>query len=768
MKENFITRYGKWIIKWRWFAMLFSIVLVLLCVRGAKNLGFDNDYHAFFNEDNPKVLAFDELQEKYTKDDNIFIMIEPESGEVFNRNTLQAIEDLEKLCWQVPYSMRVDAISNFQHTSSQGDDLSVANLASDISSKSEAEIIEIKKIALSEPLLVNRMIDETGTITGLNINLNLPTGDMQAAPEAAIYANEMVTKWEKEHPGFNTYLSGQVMRTQAFGDASQGDMKNLIPLMLLTIVITLLLWLRSPSTTITGFLVLIFSIMTAMGIAGWLGIKITPPSSIAPTMILTLAIADGIHIMATVLYNMRKGMAKREAIINSISLNFMPVLITTVTTVVGFLSLNSSEGTPFKDLGNITAIGVAAAFIYSVIFLPAFLSIMPLKVKQKVIKEPKPRLLDKLAVFVTAKPKKVLLVSSALTLIIISFAFKLELNNQFLKFFGEDVKFRTDTEQIAAKLTGVQSIEYSLNSGEPDGITSPEYLTHLNSFEEWYKQQPEVEHVSSFAEVMRKLNKSMHGDSISYYRIPTNKQEAAQYLLLYELSLPLGLDLNNQINVDKSETRFTVTVKDLTTKDILALSDRAEKWLVDNTPEYMNAHSVSPDIMFSNIATVNSINMLRSGFAALVIISFLLMFALRSFKYGLITLLPNLLPVLIAFGIWGVFVGQINMATATVLGMTLGIVTDDSIHMMSKYLYARKTLKLSAEEAIHYVFSTVGRAIIATTAVLLAGFTVLMQSSFELNNGMSKITAITMVVALIVDLIMLPALLVLVDKKNKI
>ncbi len=762
-----ITQYANWVIKRRWFILIGAILMAMLLGSGGQNLKFNNDYHVFFDADNPQVLAFDGLQEKYTKDDNVFIVIEPKSGKVFTKETLAAIEDLEQMAWQTPFSTRVDALSNYQYTHSEGDDMYVENLASDAASKSIAELARIKKIAINEPLLLDRIINEEGSITAVNITVNLPADSMEAPMIVMNYARNMVKEWEAKHPDHNTYLSGIIMLNGAFAESSMNDMATLIPLMFLIILITVLITTKSVSGMITSLFVLLFSIMAAMGMAGWLGIQLTGPSSSAPTMIMTLAIADNIHLLVSMLQFMRKGMSKNTAIIESIRINAMPVFLTSATTVIGFLTLNFAEGAPFHDLGNITAMGVVAAFVFSMGLLPALMAILPVKVKQQKESEKKgPSFVDKLAEFVIANNRKVLVGSVLLVVGLSAYSLKNVLNNEFVEFFDTSVKFRTDTDFISENLTGIYNIEYSLGSGASDGISDPVYLQKLDEFDQWFMSQPEVMHVNSFSETMKRVNKSMHGDDAAFYAIPSAKNEAAQYLLLYEMSLPYGLDLNNQINVDKSETRFTVTLKNVSSNEIMALAARSEQWLHDNAPAHMFSYGISTALMFSHITKTNMDSMLQSGFGALVLISFILVFVFGSFKYGALSFVPNIAPIGVAFGIWGIVNGQIDMAVSVVLGMTLGIVVDDTIHLLSKYIRARKEMGKSAEDAIRYTFSTVGNAVIVTTIILVAGFSVLIQSSFGFNSNMGKLTAITIVVALVLDLMLLPALLLAFDKKS--
>ena len=763
-ENNRIQNFANWVVKRRWFILIGAIVLTMAAGSGGQFLTFNNDYHIFFDEDNPQVVAFDGLQEKYTKDDNAFIVVAPKNGNVFTKENLAAVEELEQMAWQVPYSTRVDALSNFQHTRSVGDDMYVEPLASDMMNKSDSAIQYIKAVALREPILKNRLVNDKGSVTAVNVTVNLPVDSMDAPMQIMHYTQDMVDEWNEKHPEFDTYISGIVMMNGSFAELSMKDMGSLVPLMFLVILITVFITTRSISSMFTSFFVLMFSIMAAMGVAGWMGVELTGPSSSAPTMIMTLAIADSIHLLVTMLQLMRKGMAKKDAIIESIRVNFMPVLITSVTTVIGFLTLNFAEGAPFHDLGNITAIGVTAAFFLSVILLPAIVAILPFKVKVREVKKDKTPLLDGLANFIIKHSTKVLVVSILAVIGISYLSIKNELNNKFVEFFDESVPFRADTDFISDNLTGIYNLEYSLGSGEPDGISNPAYLSKLEEFKNWFNQQPEVVHVNSFSEVMSRVNASMHGDDINYYKVPENKQQAAQFLLLYEMSLPYGLDLNNQINVDKSETRFTVTLDNVSSNEMMALTAKAEQWLRDNAPKEMFSHGISTALMFSHITKTNMDSMLQGGLGALVLISLILIFALRSFKYGMISLLPNITPIAVGFGIWFLLVGEINMAVTVVLGMTLGIVVDDTIHLLSKYIRARREMNKSPEDAIRYAFQTVGRAIVVTTVVLAAGFSILMQSNFGFNSDMGKLTAIVIVAALVLDLLLLPALLLTIDK----
>ena len=764
--RQFGERWGTFVVKHRWPVLIGSIVLFLAASSGGM-MGFNSDYHVFFSEDNPQLIAYDALQNTYTKDDNAFIVIERKDGkDVFDPKTLNAIEKLTKDSWQTPYSSRVDAITNFQYTRAVGDDLNVDDLVSDALKKSEAELQEIREIATTDSRIVHRLINEDGTATAVNITVRLPDVDGGENSEITAYVRDLVQKFEEENPELQTYISGMVMLNSAFFEAASADFAFLTPLMFLIVIVTILFTTRTVTGTFASLMVIVFSIGTAMGLGAALGIMLTPPSGAFMNIILTLAVADSIHILITFIQGMRRGLEKNKAIIESLRVNFMPVFITSVTTIIGFLSMNTSDSPPFRDLGNLTSIGMAGAFIFSVTLLPTLLSLLPVRIKQrdKVVKY---NYLERLAEFVIANKKPVLGLSIVFVLGTSFLTLQNELNDEFVKYFSPNVKFRTDTDYISENLTGIYTIEYSLGAKDEGGVNDPEYLATMKKFENWLYTNPEVIHVNAFTDVMRHVNKSMHGDSLEYFRIPEYREEAAQFLFLYELSLPFGLDLNNQINVDKSESRVIVTMQNISTREMLELSKKSSQWLKENAPEYMYTEGVSSTMMFAHLSERQIKSMISGTVIAMILISLVLGLAIRSGKFGLISLIPNITPVLVGLGLWGIFYGYINTGISIVFGMTLGIIVDDTVHFLSKYLRARREHGYSAEDSIRYAFSTVGKALVVTTFVLVAGFAVLAQSNFGLNSDMAKITALIIVLALVLDFLMLPSLLMLLKTKRE-
>jgi len=761
-KPKFSERYADWLMQHRWLMLIVSIGIVMLLASGARFLKFDNDYRIFFDGDNPQLLAFENLQNTYTKNDSVVVALAPKDGKVFSRETLAAVIDITERAWQTPYSIRVDSLSNFQHTYADGDDLTVTDLIEEPQSLTQADLDRIQKIALNEPLILHRLLSDRSHVTAVNITVELPDkADNEAIPEIAASIRELESYIHQTYPQIDVYFSGIVMMNNAFPEASKYDLTHLIPLALLIILILVFFLLRVVSGTLVTLVVIVFSVVTGMGSAGWLGIHLSPPAMSAPIIILTLAVADCVHILSNWMQEMRKGLDKKQAMHESLRINFGPVFITSITTAIGFLSMNFSDAPPFRDLGNISAMGVIYAWFLSVVFLPALVTLLPSRVKPQVGKVSLHGM-DKLADFVIRQQKKLLLIIGAVFIVLVAFIPRNELNDVFVEYFDERIQFRTDSDFILENLTGIYFFDFSLDSKKDNGVSDPEFLKQVEKFGNWLREQPEVIHVNTLADIMKRLNRNMHGDDASQYTMPERQDLAAQYLLLYEMSLPYGLDLNNQIDIRKQSTRLSVTTETISTQQILALEQRTQDWMQENTPDIKTWGS-SPAVMFAHIGMKNIISLLTGSAIALVLISLILTIALRSLRYGLISLIPNIMPAGLAFGLWAIVDGQIGLGLSVVISMTIGIVVDDTVHFLSKYLRAKREQGLPAEEAVRYAFSTVGSALWVTSVALIGGFLVISTSAFELNASMGLVTSLVIAFALITDFLLLPPILIKLD-----
>ncbi|MDF5278128.1 MMPL family transporter [Vibrio parahaemolyticus] len=754
---------GKIPTKYSLLVLLATIFLIIVATIGGKNLYFRGDYDIFFDGTNKQLLAFDEIQTTFAKTDNLAIVIAPEDGDIFTPQTLSLIQKITVDAWQVPYSSRVDSIANYQHTEAFDDELLVEDLLYSEYELTPERISKVKSIALSEPVLKSALVSEKGDVTVVNITVQLPEMDKTAEVEEVVSSiNAMIDRYQREYPDVTFHKAGIIAMNHAFMTAAQDDSSTLVPTMLVVILVFLTIMLRSILSVIATLIVIIGSVMATMGISGWAGMFLSTATVNVPTLIMTLAVADCVHVIATMRQSMKNGFTKAQSIERSIALNFVPILITSVTTAIGFLMMNMSDSPVLRDFGNLSALGVMVACFLSVTLLPALLKLLPIHVKMETSQDQK-HVMDRLGDFVVSQRRALLPLSVAVIVVCASLIPLNKVNDESVEYFGQRNEFRQAADFMEERISGMTNISIAIKTNESQGIAAPDFLNTIGEFSSWLRDQPETDHVATLADVYKRLNKNMHGDDEAYYLLPQERELAAQYLLLYEMSLPYGLDLNNQINVDKSSIKMVLTVANLGSVELVDLENRIYQWFAEHAPQYQVVAS-SPSLMFAHIGETNMASMLSTLPITLVLISALLIFALRSVRLGLISLMPNIAPAVIGFGLWALISGEINLGLSVVVTLTLGIVVDDAVHFLSKYQRARREGQ-TAEQAVRYAFHTVGRALWITTVVLVAGFSVLAMSSFRLNADMGQLSAIVIFIALVVDFLFLPTLLMLFDKK---
>jgi uncharacterized protein len=756
----------KWILDKRWWIAIGTIIGVVVIAQGATQLKVQNDVRIYFGEGNKQLKALEALDNIYTKNDGVLFVIAPKEGDVFTQNTLSAIKELTDISWKIPYSSRVDSIANFQNTWVDGDNLFVRDLIPDPEELTGQGYEKLRKTVLSEPRLVNLLISKSGNVAAVRAKVIRPHKSANESPVIAKFARNIVQEFREKYPNIDFYLSGETIQDVVLSEATKKDMTTLIPVMYLGMFIIVLIMLKSIVMAVIVFLIIGFSVTTSLGIGGWIGLNLNPTTATAPLIILTLGMADCIHIILSIYEYVGKGMSKIDAIKNAYMANLKPVVLTSVTTAVGFLSMNSAEGIPFREFGNFVAIGTIAALLISISFLPAVIAILPLNLKRKV-KKPEGIMYEKLADFIIRRRSPILWIMLAFSIIMSIGISRIQITDNFNKWEDKSFDFRIATDFIEKNLTGIDIIEYSFDTGETGGIYDPEYLAKIDQFAQWFRKQPHVVHVATINETIKRINQDLHNGDKAYYRIPDDRNMAAQYLLLLETSLPFGHDLNNIINIDKSSTRVSVYVKDSASQLLLDLDSRAKKWLAANAPAKMAmADGTGLSMMYAHLIRNNTRTMLKSSSVALLVVIAIVIFTLRIYRTGIAFILSNILPIAVGFGIWAMIFGHAGIAISVLISMTLGIVVDDSIHMFSKYMQFRNAQGGTPEEAIRYAFKTVGKACATTTFILVVGFSILSFSGFAINKEMSIITVIIIALALLYDFTLLPCILLKLDTRE--
>lgn len=761
--EPAIVRYSNWVIRHRWWVVLATLAIAGALASGLPNLRLAQNYRVFFAPENPDLVAFDAIEHIYTTNDNVVFLIQPPDGEhVFSAQTLGLVRSLTTDCWQIPFSTRVDSLSNFQHTRASDDELIVEDLLPADGEITADLAARADQVSANEPLLSRRLITDDRRTTAVNVRVVLPPDDTTALKAAIAHIRGLLDDYRARFPGHTFHASGVIPANNAFAEAPERDMPFVMPLLFLVLVFATTFLLRSIMSTVGMFAVIFCSVLATLGVVGLLNWMLDPASASAPTIVMTLAVADSIHILITFLDQLRSGRSRREALVDSMRLNAMPVFLTSVTTAIAFLSLNLSESPPYRLLGNITAGGVMCAWAFSMTLLPALLAILPAKSGGRLTVTT--RWSMALGDWVITHSWKAAIGVSIVAVVLIAGMGRMTISDKFWQYFDESMEFRRSADFAVETIGGLFVNTYSIDSGEAQGVCDPEFLAKLDEFTAWLRARPGVTHVRSFSDTMKRLNKNMHDDDPAYYRLPGSSELASQYLLLYELSLPYGLDLNDEINIDKSAVRVDVTYGNVDTSVLAADGELSKTWLAEHQLGHVGPSGTA--LMFTNITHRNLWAMIIGGSLGFSLIALILFLVLRNVRLGILSVIPNLTPALMAFGIWGYIEGTIGFAISVVGPLSLGIIVDDTVHFLSKYNRARRKGE-DAAVAVRYAFRHAGSAIFVTTIVLSIGFAALGLSVFRVTSYMGLLTSLTIVCAFVADFLLLPALLIAFDKGDR-
>lgn len=754
------------LIRWRWPLALFSLCLLGFALLGLQHFSFDGSPREFFADDDPSYERFQALEDTYGSDYRIFFMLSAREGSMLDPENLQALSEMTEQAWTLPFVRRVDSLSNFQFTHSTEDELFVEDMFGEQVLVDSKALKSRQNKAITDPDIVNRLVSPDGKHVSLVMSLNL-TQEQSQTPEAAELVEQAYALAESikdQYPNIETAATGGLLSTYHNMQVAQSDMKLMIPVMFGLMFLLLGVLLRSISTILVAFTIAIFSAMGAVGFASWFGITFSVLSINAIIISIIVAMAHCIHIF-TQFFRELQTQPTTPALEASLRSNVFAVSVTSLTTVIGFLSLNTNDLPPAVALGNAAAIGTALAWLFSFTILPALVMILPFKPHQT--SEPLiDRCIGKLTDLLIARTNLSLAAMIALTIIMVVLSLRNEFNDNLTESLHRPHIFRDDTDKIDRNFGAVYIYSFNMDSGGANDIVDPAYLRKLDEFAAFLRQQPEVTSVRTFSDTIKRLNKSMHGDDPAYYRIPDDRELIAQYLLLYELSLPFGLDLGEQLTSDRRYSLLVANMPSLDTKTDIGLDERIWAWQQENLPAHMQERNVAISTIWSHLTIHSLTNSLEGSAIALVLISVILLLMLRSVRYGIISLIPNILPAVFGFGAWYLYSGNVGLGLTCVVIITIGIVVDDTVHLLAKYQKALQIKHGRVEDAIRLTLHQVGPALFMTTVVLASGFSVLGLSQIVINSALGQVTTVILLAAFVLDVVLLPAVLLIWDRNR--
>jgi predicted RND superfamily exporter protein len=750
-----------------WLVFVALSVALLLATIGAQNLSLTTDFRSYFSSDNLQLRAFEQLEADFNKQDTLVFLVEmeDEKSSVLNPLGLGFLTALTHSAWQIPFARRVDSLINYQRIESTEDELIVDDLVPADTKITNKRIVQLSQYIQKQPRLLNNFISADESLALVVVSLALPDGDEQATK--MLVADAKARLDDLNHEGISIKLFGSTIINLALAEAVERDIALLIPLSYLIIFSAIFFLTRSLTGTLLALLMTLLSVSSVFGVFGWMSMPLTPVVGAVPSMIMIIVIADCMHILVSFQHYLKQGFEKAEAITEAVRINIKPVMITSITTALGLLCLNFSESPPYRDLGNLVAMAAIIAGVLALTWFPACLFIFS---GSKGPKESDHNVLEtffnQISGWIFNYPQRI--VAASIFSIVIGFIgiMQLEFNEQWHQYYDEtyDVRQALDTQDD--KLYGVNFIQYSVGSGEPEGIYSVAYQKQLDQLVSWIDQQENVGYVDALSLQVKELNQKLQANDLQMFRIPDSREVIAQSLLVYEMSLPLGMGMEQYINIDRSSTRLTVYLHKTSSKQLISMDEKILSQAKVNYPMLHLESGTGLDMVFANISDSNSMSLLKGTGLALLLISIILILVLKSIRLGLVSIIPNIMPVVLAYGAWGFISGRIDLGLSIVACMSIGLVVDDTVHFLSKYQLARQQGK-TTEQAIQYAFSTVGIAMLITTFVLAAGFLLLALSSFSPTHGMGALLALTAIFALIIDFLFLPILLITFDRSTK-
>jgi len=721
-------------------------------------------YKDLFGENNSRLIQYERLQSEYTNDESILFLVEAKNGTAFTSELLSGIEKLTNDLWETPYSVRIDSITNHQHTEASGDDLEVKDMFKNVEKMNLSEIERLRNIAVRDPLTVNRVVNTEGDAFSVIISFALP-GTLGEKPEIMNFLNGVAEQFRRDYPKTNVYIGGIVAMDAAILELSTKESVSFLIMNIIFVVILMTFFLRRIRPILSSIVIFIISIIAAMSLSGYMGWKITPFTATVPTVVLIIAVADCIHLITAFVQRLNRGLEKRSALLGALSTNMRPIIVTSLTTAAGLLTLNLSSSASVSALGNMSAMGVITACVLSLTLLPALLSVG----NHSTVKRA-PLIADEFffawANTLNRFRKIIFTAFIALSVVMIFGVFQNIYNEYFPRVLDESHPWRHANDFGEHDFGTAYNFSFSVESGTPGGATEPKFLLKVEEMTDWLRNLPEVTYAKSITDTLKSLNRNLHGDQDDYYRLPQSREQVAQYYLLYETSLPYGLELTDRVNLEKSSTKIFVAFKSLTSAEVLALETRLNEWITEHMPDYRITWS-GPNLMASHLINDDGKGLTFGAFFGLLTISFLLIIVFGSPKIGLLSIFPNIFPAVFGMGIWGFLNGEIDIGVTMAAGVTIGIIVDDTVHFLVKYTKARNEFGSSNIEAVTYALQQVGPALIFTTIILVTGFiSIATLTNLTFNSHMGLMTAMVLTFALLMTLISLPVLLMNFDKKD--
>jgi predicted RND superfamily exporter protein len=728
---------------------------------GFAKLSAEFTHKGFFHDDDPLLLRFEAFERQFGNDDALVIAVHSPSG-VFDVDSAKLLTELTEETWLINEVIRVESLANYQWVHAEGDDILVEPFFPDEGPVTQELLTARKAIALKHETLPDYLVSKDAKTAMIFASIKPGIKAPPNAEEIVLMTREMLKKFHRGDHQF--YVTGNPAVTYAFKEATQTDMQTIIPRVFLMTILLLLALLRKISGVFVALLVVLLSIMGAMGLSGHLGIQITNLTSVLPQILIAIGIADAVHILVTFYRAMLHGKVRKDAAYYSLTKNFLPTLLTSLTTAVGFFSFATADLKPMSGLGILAGSGALLAWLVTYLVLGSLMFLLP--IKAKVRPEASIDRQRKLVVNFTSKLHgfrvPIVVGYTVLVALCIYAGTKNTVNSDPFKYFTPEFPIRIANEFVEANVGGARGIDLVVDAGKEEGIKDPEFLAKVEKFQSWIDDQPRVTRSVSVVDILKHMNRALHGGKQEEFKLPTERDKISQELFLYTMSLPQGMDINDRVTLKNDALRITVLWTLQTSNEVVKAIDTISK---QGEVMGLNVKATGKNMLYQSMNGYVVKSFLVSITAAVIIISMLLVMFLGSFKIGMLAMIPNAIPLLIGGAILWLLGQPLDIGTVLVASVCLGIAVDDTIHVLANYNRYRSH-GMGPRESIEEVLHHTAPALITTSLILVMAFGTFAFATFVPNLYFGVLTALILAVALITDLTFLPALLMVRDEDS--
>jgi predicted RND superfamily exporter protein len=755
-----MARLINFLLSQRYMLAVLAILLGGAISLGALKTTIDSSDDSILSEDDPYRLEVAQVNKDFPPSTSVLFAFMSPEGDVFNRDMLQAMQDLTDRYTDVESAVSVASLINHRLNAVNADIHRRDYLLPELDELTAQDLVKIREIALKDEDLTQSMLSPEGDMALAVIKFQATSEEQETQLQIAKTVVDLRDSLREQYPDQNIYVLGRILFEYDNYNAQVKDSKYLFPIVMLTVLGLMYFCLGSLSFALAIAAVSVMSVGLTVGAVGWAQVPFNQISNMGPLVVFMIAMADSIHLVSVYLQGLHKSLSKFEALRESLRVNIQPVTLATVTTAIGFLSLNYCASPGIYGFGNVVAIGVVWAFLVTFTLLPALILLLPVK------KVPKPLGVKGFINFVAnvVANHGTPLFWGSLTLIAVTFAM-LPLNKvdfDRFSFIDKDSDFHTVISALAEKIGNDQSLVYSIDSGKYYGITEPEFLRKIEEFSLWLEEQPQTSFVTSYTGFLKNRNMAENDNDPAWEVLPEDNLQIIDYLVGYQLVQEIEPQLEPIFNADYSAIRLVVGTSNLSNVQLLDFSEQIEDWITLNMdPAYDVLHGDN-SILYARLNKTISLQLMEGFTVSFLLITATLLVGLKSVRYGLLSIIPNLFPATIVFGIWGLLVGELSPYILMLFSISIGLVVDDSVHVLSKYIVARREGN-SPEAAVQYSLDRAGSAITITTLSLAIGtFILVLSNTFYYQNVALLLTPI-IITALLLDLLFLPPLLVRFD-----